>query len=86
MVSHSMRTEVISISPKFAEELLRNNAINRKLRPGVVERYAAQMRDGGWLLTAEPIMLSPEMRLLNGQHRLRAVMLSGKGATFSGLS
>ena len=41
------------------------------------ERLARDMRDGKWMLTHEGIAFSSNGRLLDGQHRLRAIVLAG---------
>jgi hypothetical protein len=65
------------ITPNLAEALLETNENNRNLRKSVVERYASIMTLGDWLLTPEPIVIADTGRLLNGQHRLNAVIKSG---------
>lgn len=69
------RTELVT--PRTASEMLKGNGINRRLRPPVVAAYARDMAAGDWLETGEPIILSDEGRLLDGQHRLNAVIKSG---------
>jgi hypothetical protein len=62
------------ITPTIARALLATNNGNRKLRPMLVSRYASMMRDDNWLLTPEPIVVAKTGRLLNGQHRLSAII------------
>lgn len=53
---------------------------NRKNRPIRVTRVAAMTRDmqhGGWAYTGEAIKFSTDGTLIDGQHRLRAVVNSG---------
>lgn len=71
------------ISPKLATLYLNNfNTGNRKLRTGVVEKYAEDMRRGKWTACPEPISFYDDGELANGQHRLWAVIESGKTQTF----
>ena len=65
------------ITPKVAESLLANNKGNRPLNPRVVDRYAADMAAGAWQTNGEPIIVGSDKRLLDGQHRLHAVIKSG---------
>jgi hypothetical protein len=65
------------IDPDKAEELLQLNAVNRPLRPRVVAAYTEDMRAGLWGKTGETIQISRTGLLLNGQHRLHAIMMSG---------
>jgi hypothetical protein len=65
------------ISPKIATDWLRRNVSNRSQRPGTVKRYAITMANGKWMLTPEGICFDVSGRLLNGQHRLAAIVQSG---------
>lgn len=61
------------VTPEQAEQWLKCNTHNRKLRTSVVYQYAADMRAGLWMYNpAEAIVFAPDMTLLNGQHRLTA--------------
>lgn len=66
--------EVISVTPAMAREWLGHNTNNRNVRPGRVARYASDMRLQQWALTGEPIKRAPSGELLDGQHRLLAVI------------
>src|SRR5690606_24318901 len=68
---------VVRVSPEMASEWLQHNEGNRRIRAGVVIKYAAVMARGKWLTTPEPIAFSWDGRLLNGQHRLSAVIRAG---------
>jgi hypothetical protein len=46
---------------------------NRDIRPHRVEEYAAEMKAGNWRdLLSDPITVTREGQVLNGQHRLAA--------------
>lgn len=68
---------VVKITPKLAEEILDKNTLNRPLRSGRVERYSADMKAGNWKLNGESIKITADHQLLDGQHRLFAVIDSG---------
>lgn len=72
--------EIKLITPDVAKELLSKNIKNnRKATDNNVGRYAEMMRKGLWIdLHPQPIIVSNEGELLDGQHRLNAVILSGK--------
>lgn len=80
----TMATEVIRITPKQAEELLgRNVELNRRVNTALVERYATDMRNGDWSEeNGETIKIATDGTLLDGQHRLSAVVLSGRPVRF----
>jgi hypothetical protein len=65
------------ITPSIAKNLLETNVDNRKLRDGRVLAYADAMRRGQWQVTNDAIVVSETGILLNGQHRLTAVVASG---------
>jgi hypothetical protein len=69
--------EVIDITPELAKEMLGRNVSNRRLTEGVVKAYARDMQAGRWTLNGEAIQFSEDGTLLNGQHRLSAIALSG---------
>lgn len=72
-----------TVTPERAKHLLTEaNFGNRNLRPHTVSRYTAAIRAGEWRTTPETLSMSPEGRLLNGQHRLHAVVQSGTPCTF----
>jgi len=70
-------TEVVTVDPDAATELLELNSHNRPLKPTVVERFARDMREGRWLLTGDALKISRTNVLLDGQHRLAAIVKSG---------
>lgn len=72
-----MQVKVETINPSRAKELLaQNNSNFRKLDKGRVAMYARDMRAGSWQLNGETIKLNGT-QLLDGQHRLAAVIESG---------
>lgn len=67
-----------SVTPEQAQKLLDSNKDrNRTLRAARVARYAADMRKDKWRITGETIRLDEKGLLLNGQHRLEAIVRSG---------
>jgi len=73
---------LIAVTPSIAEAWLNANETNRKLRPGVVERYAADMQSGRWTECLVPIAFYEDGTLANGQHRLWAICESGVTVQF----
>lgn len=72
-----MRAEITTITPKLAAQLLQDNVKNRRLDPQHVESLAYQMIQGGWKAHGTPIQISTQGLLLDGQHRLSAIVESG---------
>ncbi len=72
-----MRSEVRRITPEIAKEILASNTGNRRIRSTVVSRYADEMAAGTWSLTHQGIAIDRHGNLLDGQHRLSAIVKSG---------
>ena len=70
------KMQVMVISPKVAESLLEGNTNNRHISWNHVTSLAEAMKRGEWRLTHQPIAVSQTGRLLDGQHRLWAVIES----------
>jgi hypothetical protein len=69
---------VIQVSPAMADAwLCQCNSHNRKLVDAHVDRLVREIRAGRWRLTHQGIAFSTDRVLLDGQHRLWAVFLSG---------
>lgn len=65
------------IGPELAQEYLALNIDhNRSPMNDRIERMARDMRNGDWLPTADPIKFNLAGRLIDGQHRLRSIMVS----------
>lgn len=72
-----------TVTPERAKHLLdTSNFDNRKLRPGTVQKYASTMLNGAWRTSPETLIISKTGRMLNGQHRLHAIIQSGVACTF----
>lgn len=66
-----------TITPETAKKMLSNNDNNRKISHHMVDLYAREMQNGEWSANGEAIKFSESGRLLDGQHRLMAVISSG---------
>lgn len=73
-----MKAALEIISPTVAKDMLERNGMNRKFSTTTAERYAADMRDDQWVNNGQGIILSEDGELLDGQHRLRAILISQK--------
>ena len=76
----TMKQEVVT--PEVASQYLRANIVNRKLRPTVVKRYEEEMRQNSWTLTSDAIAFDEDGNLIQGQHRLNAVVKTGLAQVF----
>jgi hypothetical protein len=72
-----MKISIMQITPDLAAEFLKRNTGNRAIRKTAVDQYANDLRRGEWKLTHQGVAISPGGRLLDGQHRLSAIVQSG---------
>lgn len=74
-----MQIQIRDISPAIAEEMLATNADNnRRQSKTLIRQYARDMIAGNWEITGEAIKFDTNGRLIDGQHRLSAVIASKK--------
>ena len=69
-------TDLITIDPKKAEALLVNNDSNRPLKERHISDLARAMKEGDWKINGDMIRISKTGKIIDGQHRLHAVILS----------
>lgn len=70
-----MRQDIIKVTPKLAQAWLEKNiSSNRTVRSADVSRYARDMRAGKWMLNPQGIIFNESGNLIDGQHRLWAVI------------
>ena len=73
---YTMSVETITV--ERAEEYLAANRGNRNIVQAHVAAMARDITNGRWMFNAQPICFSRSGRLLNGQHRLSAVLEAGQ--------
>jgi hypothetical protein len=67
----------MEISPAQAQVWLDATCHQRPLAPSRVTRIADDIRSGRWDVNGETIIIASDGSVLDGQHRLRAVIVSG---------
>lgn len=77
-----LEIEVRTITPHLAAEMLGNSFRNRDLSKSRIKSYAAAMRRGEWVV-GDPLILDREGRLLEGRHRLHALIAASKAISFA---
>lgn len=70
---------ITHISPELAKEWLGFNTNNRRLDKRNVSHLRDAITQGEWYMNGEAIIFSNDGRLLNGQHRLWAIIMAGIG-------
>ena len=68
------------VTPEIADWILRLNTNNRPMSDRGIDRFIKLLQRGAWQLTGEPIIISREGLLSDGQHRLTAIRRSGIAA------
>lgn len=68
--------KIVTITPEEATHLLESNGCNRPLNEAHVKRIAKQIEDGKWRFNGDTIKISSTNDILDGQHRLWAIIMS----------
>jgi hypothetical protein len=66
------------ISPAIAAEMLTHNTMNRPIIDSAVAEWVREMESGNWVPTHQGIAFDVSGVLLDGQHRLAAIVRSGR--------
>ena len=74
---NGVTTKLIEVTPDTAAAWLKQNVRNRRVNPKAVQDYARQMASGLWKLNGESIKIASDGTLLDGQHRLEAIVEAG---------
>ena len=74
----TMTTCVETITPQQAHELLAKNVSNRAVRRSWVKTLTNVILRGEWLVTHQGIAITRENQLVDGQHRLMALVAAGR--------
>lgn len=69
-----VRTIAVHLTPAAAKKLLERNIHNRKISEKVVQKYTAEIKAGEWRLTPGGIGFDDHGTLVDGQHRLQAIV------------
>jgi len=83
IVGTDEHTEIVSVTPNIARAWLARNTSNRKIQPDRVRLYAEAIRNGTWEVHGQGLTFSKEGVLLDGQHRLNAIIDAGMPARLS---
>ena len=71
-----MKAELVSITPEIAQEWLLKNTNNRKLCVKRTSTIASAIKRGEWTVNGDTIKFDSEGNMLDGQHRLSAIVKS----------
>lgn len=73
-----IRTEWVLMTPEMAKELLAKNTHNRNIRPQHLSKLIRDMKNDNYMITHQGIAISDTHVLIDGQHRLTAIVESNK--------
>lgn len=76
-MTQQIMTSIEVVTPDVARNWLSVNTSNRSINKRLVDRLASQMKSGEFVTNGEAIIFSDDNRLIDGQHRLNACVLSG---------
>lgn len=74
----AVTTERTTITPAMSYKLLEANSHNRPLSQPHVNRIAGQIKEGKWRFNGDTIKVSVDDDVLDGQHRLWAIITADK--------
>lgn len=77
MSSGTETVKIELITPERAAKLLERNKSNRRIREGRVREIARAITAGHWYVTGDTIKINGDGSLLDGQHRLSAIVAAG---------
>lgn len=77
-----LSVEIETITPQLAEAFLETMGVNRPLSSSNLAKITADMRAGRWHADGGPIRFDRAGRLVDGQHRLWALIETGKTFDF----
>lgn len=69
---------LVVVTPEMAKQWLQKNSFNRPLKPKLVDNYVRQIESGNWHRTHQGIAFDEEGTVLDGQHRLHAIVKTGQ--------
>lgn len=76
--NEELTIQIMEITPDIAKKWLEGHENVREVSWHRVEAFANDMRDGRWQLTHQGICFNANGDLIDGQHRLHAIVRSGK--------
>lgn len=74
-----MYHKVMTVTPSEARDWLdTKNSRNRPVSQFAIDRYTQEIKAGNWKLNGQPIIFGKSGNILDGQHRLKAIVQANK--------
>lgn len=80
---YRITTQMELINPEVAKLYLQTNTMNRKINENTLLRYAKDMINDNWSVTSQTISFATDGTLIDGQHRLNAIIKANKSIWFN---
>jgi hypothetical protein len=74
---YNIQVRIEMIGPREAEAYLAKQKFNRPVRMKWINFLANEMLNGFWVMNGETIIFNKKDELIDGQHRLKAVLIAG---------
>ncbi len=81
-INRKLDVQSVLVGPDLAREWMGANHGNRNMRKTAIAQYARDMIEGDWMTTGDSIKFDWDGRLIDGQHRLEAIIASGCSVQF----
>lgn len=78
-----MKVEILRVTPSLAKEWLNKNHKNRKVNNVNLKFLISEMENGRWMDNGASISFDVDNNLIDGQHRLLAIIDTGMAFDFS---
>lgn len=75
---HGIRVQFVFVTPELADKFELPDR-QRPLSVSTAARYEGDMISGDWVFTGDTIKFDTDGKLIDGQHRVRSIIESGKG-------
>lgn len=73
-----MKIQIMDVTPEMAKRWLERNTENRNVNHARVKAIARDIKDGHWDCTHQGIAIASDGTLVDGQHRLMAIVQANK--------
>ncbi len=73
-IGKGIQVGIVNITPEQAAKMLERNVRNRKITKQRVAIYTDEILKGNWMLNGESIRFNNKNQLIDGQHRLTAII------------
>lgn len=77
LATPALQAEIMMITPEIAEQFLAKNTHNRNPKATNLKKVMRALTNGEWKLNGEAIKIAHDGTVLDGQHRLIAVVQTG---------